>query len=89
MIGYLLSLVALNFIQKGKMMPLRIRRLNTRVCPCLPWCLPRQGPTDHRTWMDNGGGPDNSHYTTLSRITKANVNELAVAWTFPGYGGSC
>src|SRR5215471_4070694 len=33
--------------------------------------------------MDNGGGPDNSHYTNLSRITKANVNELAVAWTYP------
>ncbi len=37
----------------------------------------------HRTWLDNGGGPDNSHYTTLSQITKANVNELAAAWTYP------
>jgi quinoprotein glucose dehydrogenase len=38
---------------------------------------------DHKTWLDNGGGPDNSHYTTLSQITKANVNELAVAWSYP------
>jgi quinoprotein glucose dehydrogenase len=35
--------------------------------------------------MDNGGGLDNSHYTALSRITKANVNQLAVAWTYPSY----
>lgn len=40
--------------------------------------------SDHRTWLDNGGGPDNSHYSTLGQITKANVNELAVAWTYPG-----
>ena len=37
----------------------------------------------HQTWLDNGGGPDNSHYTALSQITKANVNDLTVAWTYP------
>jgi len=37
----------------------------------------------HRTWRDNGGGPDNSHYTTLSQVTKANVNRLSPAWTYP------
>ncbi len=38
---------------------------------------------NHRTWTDNGGGPDNSHYSTLSQITKANVSELTAAWTYP------
>jgi quinoprotein glucose dehydrogenase len=33
--------------------------------------------------MDNGGGPDNSHYTTLNQLTKSNVNDLAVAWSYP------
>ena len=38
---------------------------------------------NYKTWRDNGGGPDNSHYTTLSQVTKANVNELAPAWVYP------
>jgi quinoprotein glucose dehydrogenase len=38
---------------------------------------------DHKTWMDAGGGPDNSHYTTLSQVTKANVSQLSAAWTYP------
>jgi quinoprotein glucose dehydrogenase len=40
---------------------------------------------DHKTWLDNGGGPDNSHYTTLGQITRTNVGDLAVAWTYPSY----
>jgi len=39
----------------------------------------------HKTWLDNGGGPDNSHYTTLGQITRTNVGDLAVAWTYPSY----
>ena len=37
----------------------------------------------HKTWSDNGGGPDNSHYFDSSKITKANVNQLEVAWSYP------
>jgi len=40
-------------------------------------------PQNHKTWTDNGGGPDNSHYSTLSQITRANVNQLSVAWSYP------
>ena len=43
-----------------------------------------QGPQpDRRTWRDYGGGPDNARYLTLNQITKANVDRLKVAWTYP------
>ena len=38
---------------------------------------------DHRTWRDYGGGPDSSHFVALDQITKANVSQLEVAWTYP------
>ncbi|WP_138476618.1 outer membrane protein assembly factor BamB family protein [Dyadobacter bucti] len=53
--------------------------------------LPRQGTsgkekksgTDpHKTWRDFGGGPDQSKYFVQDEITKSNVNQLKVAWTY-------
>jgi glucose dehydrogenase len=41
---------------------------------------PKQGRT---TWRDYGGGSDNARYMTLDQITKANVSQLDVAWTYP------
>jgi quinoprotein glucose dehydrogenase len=38
--------------------------------------------TDHKTWSDYGGGPSNSKYVALQQITKANVNQLSVAWSY-------
>jgi quinoprotein glucose dehydrogenase len=38
---------------------------------------------EHKTWSDNGGGPDNSHFSDLSQITKDNVAQLQVAWSYP------
>jgi len=38
---------------------------------------------DHKNWNDYGGGPDNSHFVGLKQITRANVNQLLVAWTYP------
>jgi quinoprotein glucose dehydrogenase len=37
----------------------------------------------HQAWTDNGGGPDNSHYLNFPQITKANVGQLEVAWSYP------
>ena len=37
----------------------------------------------HKTWRDYGGGPDSSKYMALTQITKANVSQLQVAWTYP------
>ena len=36
-------------------------------------------------WTGYGNGPDNSHYFASRQITKANVSQLQVAWTYP-YG---
>ncbi|HEY6988275.1 MAG TPA: PQQ-binding-like beta-propeller repeat protein [Bryobacteraceae bacterium] len=46
------------------------------------------GPTIHleqnySVWTDNGGGPDNSHFSALNQITKENVGQLQVAWSYP------
>ena len=35
------------------------------------------------TWSDFGGGPDNARYLTLEQINRSNVDQLAVAWTYP------
>lgn len=37
----------------------------------------------YRNWWQYGGGPDQSKYTTLNQITKKNVSQLKVAWTYP------
>lgn len=38
---------------------------------------------NYKVWSDNGGGPDNSHFSALSQITKQNVGQLDVAWAYP------
>ncbi|MEO8735268.1 MAG: PQQ-binding-like beta-propeller repeat protein [Edaphobacter sp.] len=41
----------------------------------------------HKTWADYGSGPDSSKYVAMDQITKANVGELTVAWTYPTHDG--
>jgi quinoprotein glucose dehydrogenase len=36
-----------------------------------------------RDWRDYGGGPDQSKYVVMKDITKANISQLAIAWTYP------
>ena len=43
----------------------------------------QQRPSERRSWMDYGGQADNSRYMTLDQITKQNVHQLEVAWTYP------
>jgi glucose dehydrogenase len=39
----------------------------------------------HREWRDYAGGPDSSRFVAATQITKANVHQLQVAWTYaPG-----
>jgi quinoprotein glucose dehydrogenase len=38
---------------------------------------------NHKTWMEYGSGPDNSKFVALNQITKSNVGQLAVAWSYP------
>jgi quinoprotein glucose dehydrogenase len=53
------------------------------VVMCAQVMIAQPNRADHKTWSDNGGGPDNSHYLDLIQITKENVGQLAVAWTYP------
>lgn len=39
--------------------------------------------TQHKEWKDYGGGPDQSKFVDLKQITKANVNQLEVAFVYP------
>src|SRR5262245_5055536 len=41
-----------------------------------------QGPSP-REWRDYAGGPDSSRYVAATQITKDNVGQLAIAWTYP------
>ena len=41
----------------------------------------------HSTWSHYGGSPDQSKYFNGSEITKENVNQLEVAWSYPADGG--
>jgi quinoprotein glucose dehydrogenase len=34
-------------------------------------------------WKDYGGGPDSSRYVPYDQITRANVSQLQVAWSYP------
>jgi glucose dehydrogenase len=36
-----------------------------------------------REWRDYAGGPDSSRFVAAKQITKTNVNQLQVAWTYP------
>ena len=38
---------------------------------------------ERKSWAEYGGGPDNSHYFDSPQITKSNVNQLQIAWTYP------
>ena len=38
---------------------------------------------DQREWRDYAGGPDSSRFVAATQITKSNVSQLEVAWTYP------
>lgn len=37
----------------------------------------------YTTWTDYLGGPDSAQYSALKQITKSNVNQLQMAWSYP------
>ncbi|PKQ46666.1 quinoprotein glucose dehydrogenase [Confluentibacter flavum] len=39
--------------------------------------------SQHKSWKDYGGGPDQSKYVDLNQIDKSNVKDLEVAWFYP------
>ena len=42
----------------------------------------------HKAWYQYGGDPDQSKYVDLKQITKDNVTQLQVAWTYPASNGT-
>ena len=42
---------------------------------------------NYKAWLDNGGGPDNSHFSALTQITKANVAQMQKVWSYPTRDG--
>jgi quinoprotein glucose dehydrogenase len=47
---------------------------------CVAIALPLAGQTSD--WKGYGGGPENIRYSPLNQITRKNVSQLKVAWTF-------
>tara|TARA_Y100001935_G_scaffold93147_1_gene77419 strand:- start:32954 stop:35077 length:2124 start_codon:yes stop_codon:yes gene_type:complete len=37
---------------------------------------------DYTIWNEYLGGPDRNHYSALSQITKGNISQLEIAWTY-------
>ena len=44
--------------------------------------------TSYTTWSDYGGGSDGSQYSALKQISKNNVSQLELAWSYPVPGPS-
>jgi quinoprotein glucose dehydrogenase len=38
---------------------------------------------DHKSWKDYGSGADSSKYIALDQITKSNISQLKISWTYP------
>ncbi len=50
------------------------------------WAMPLVAPAAEvpdTNWPDYGGGPTHSKFVALDQITRTNVAQLAVAWTYP------
>ena len=58
-----------------------------RTAAALVWAviagLSLSSQTPPREWRDYAGGPDSSRFAASTEITKANVNRLHVAWSYP------
>lgn len=52
------------------------------LCSAVIWAAPRDDPQPYTTWRTYLGSPDSSHYSALTQINRANVNELEVAWSY-------
>lgn len=45
-------------------------------------CQPKTDEIDYNDWSHYGGPEDGSRYSSLTQITKENVSQLEVAWTY-------
>jgi quinoprotein glucose dehydrogenase len=54
----------------------------------VPAAKAQKADKGEKDWVDYGGGPSNSHYVDIKQITKDNVNQLQVAWTYPTHNNA-
>lgn len=45
-------------------------------------CKTNEDDSEYRSWQSYGGGPDQSKYFIQNQITKENVSQLKVAWSY-------
>ena len=50
--------------------------------PATPSAAAAAAPTSPNDWQVTGAEPGNTHYSALNEITRENVKQLKVAWTF-------
>src|SRR5688572_7452731 len=46
-------------------------------------CKTEEDDKAYRTWQSDGSSPDQSKFFIQDQITKENVSQLQVAWTYP------
>ncbi|HZY81136.1 MAG TPA: PQQ-binding-like beta-propeller repeat protein [Cyclobacteriaceae bacterium] len=46
-------------------------------------CTDGTSPSNHKTWKQYGGSPDQSKYFVTNKLTKENVSNMKVAWVYP------
>jgi quinoprotein glucose dehydrogenase len=59
------------------------RQCLTAALFALAAATPHAAGQNRKSWIDYGGGGDNSHFTPLTQIDKANVDRLQIAWSYP------
>ena len=50
-------------------------------------CCAPSSAQDYRSWETYGGDDGNSHYSSLKQINRANVQKLALAWSYSSAKG--
>ncbi|HRI80001.1 MAG TPA: PQQ-binding-like beta-propeller repeat protein [Cyclobacteriaceae bacterium] len=68
-----------------RILPAKVRCVHFALLSLLIYtgCSTGSSSDEHKKWDQYGGGPDQSRYFESSEITKENVNQLKVAWTYP------
>ncbi len=64
---------------RGEFKPIACATPGMHICEHLPKLAARSD----KWWWDNLSGPDSSSFVAVDQIRKTNVQQLAVAWTYP------
>ena len=76
------ALLSNNPLVRDRVHPILHMRTSLFILGTLPMLASAQRAPTNVDWPVFGGTSDNTHYSTLSQITPANVAQLQVAWTY-------